>query len=66
MPDGFLVPGKTNGGVYVLRMDPEDVTEVTEKVQIAPSKSGFFYHMGFWVDLNGDGRKDFITARADA
>lgn len=22
--------------------------------------------MGFWVDLNGDGRKDYITARSDA
>ena len=22
--------------------------------------------MGFWVDLNGDGRKDFITARSNA
>lgn len=50
----------------MLRMDAEDVTEVTEKVQISPSKDGFFYHMGFWVDMNGDGRKDFITARADA
>ena len=22
--------------------------------------------MGYWVDLNGDGRKDFITARSNA
>lgn len=22
--------------------------------------------MGFWVDLNGDGRKDFLTARSNA
>ena len=22
--------------------------------------------MGYWVDLNGDGRKDFVTARSNA
>ena len=29
-------------------------------------KSGYFYHVGFWIDLNGDGRKDYLTARSDA
>ena len=66
VPDGFLVPGKTEGGVYILRMDDEGLTTVNEKVMISPKKKGFFYHMGYWVDMNGDGRKDFITARSNA
>ena len=68
VPDGFLVPGKTNGGIYVVRMDSEDLTTVVETVEITESSSSndYFYHMGFWVDLNGDGRKDLITARSNA
>lgn len=27
---------------------------------------GYYYHIGYWVDLNGDGRLDFITARANS
>ena len=64
--DGFLVPGKTNGGVYIITMDPSDVTITTAVTKISTEPRGFFYHMGEWVDLNGDGRKDFITARSDA
>ena len=26
VPDGFLVPGKGDGGMYIIRMDPEDLT----------------------------------------
>ena len=26
VPDGFLVPGKKNGGVYIVRMDPTNLT----------------------------------------
>merc|ERR1712060_341478 len=37
-----------------------------ETVQITAHKNNYFYHMGEWVDLNGDGRKDFITARSNA
>jgi hypothetical protein len=46
--------------------DPSDVTKHTGTYKIAPKKSGYFYHMGQWVDLNGDGRKDYITARSNA
>lgn len=27
VPDGFLVPGKKNGGIYAVRMDPTDITK---------------------------------------
>ena len=66
VPDGFLVPGHSNGGVYIVEMDAEDLTKVTSTTKITEKKSGYFYHMGHWVDLNGDGRKDFLTARSNA
>jgi hypothetical protein len=47
-------------------MDDEDITLAKEKVEISTSKRNYFYHKGEWVDLNGDGRKDFITARSNA
>lgn len=41
---------------------------MTKKVanhKISAKKSGFFYHMGKWVDINGDGRLDYLTARTN-
>ena len=29
VPDGFLVPGKNNGGVYIITMSDSDITETT-------------------------------------
>ena len=66
VPDGFLVPMKTNGGIYIIRVDDNDPTLATGKVQISEKKRGFYYHMGSWVDMNGDGRKDFLTARSNS
>lgn len=66
VPDGFLVPGCTDGGVYIIRMDPSDITQTTDVIKISTEPSGYFYHMGEWIDMNGDGRKDFITARSNA
>lgn len=66
VPDGFLVPTKTNGGIYIVRMDDTDLTKTKSTVKISQEKDGYFYHMGFWVDLNQDGRLDYITARSNA
>jgi len=66
VPDGFLVPGKKDGGIYIVRMDENELTKVVDTVKISDKKNNYFYHMGYWVDLNGDGRKDFITARSNA
>lgn len=66
VPDGFLVPGKSDGGIYIVTMDSKDVTKTTGTHKISAKKDGYFYHMGTWIDLNGDGRKDFITARSNA
>ena len=66
VPDGFLVPFKKNGGLYAVRVSATDITKTTGTVKIDAKKKGHFYHMGYWVDLNGDGRKDYITARSNA
>ena len=66
IPDGFLVPGHANGGLYVATIDAHDITKVTGQHTITSNKDGYFYHMGEWIDLNGDGRKDFITAKSNA
>jgi len=62
VPDGFLPPGKGDGNVFVLV--EENGKWVNHK--ISTLKSGFFYHAGEWIDINGDGRKDFLTARTNA
>ena len=66
VPDGFLVPGHSDGNVFIIKMDDADITKTVSTTQISPSKKGYFYHMGHWIDLNRDGRKDFITARSNA
>jgi len=66
VPDGFLVPGHSNGGLYIITMDDEDITKTVSTVKISADLDGYFYHMGEWLDLNGDGRKDFLTARSNA
>jgi hypothetical protein len=66
VPDGFLVPGHQTGAVWILTTDPADVTKHTGSYKITKEKKDYFYHMGRWVDLNNDGRLDFLTARSNA
>ena len=66
VPDGFIPPGKNNGGIYLVQMDSNDVTKTSKTVTMTHNTNGFYYHMGFWVDLNGDGRKDFLTAKCNS
>ena len=49
-----------------MTMDQYDITKSTSVTKISTEPRGYFYHMGVWIDLNGDGRKDFITARSNA
>lgn len=65
VPDGFLPPGKTNGEVFIITTDPKNVSQKMDQYQISTKKSGWFYHMGRWVDMNGDGRLDYLTARTN-
>lgn len=55
---GFLLPGRGTGDVLI--------THMYEPIQfvISTKKPGFFYHRLVWIDMNGDGRLDALTARA--
>jgi len=71
--DGFLVPGKDKGGLYVVRnpgngaYEWADCLTGTTNLQGAPinTKEGdWFYHKATWMDLTGDGRLSILAARA--
>lgn len=49
-----------------MKMDAEDLTTTESVTMISEMKEGYFYHMGEWIDMNNDGRLDFITARSNA
>lgn len=66
VPDGFLVPGHADGGVYIVIVDNDDITNATACYTMSSNKDGYFYHMGHWIDMNGDGRLDFVTAKSNA
>jgi hypothetical protein len=56
VPDGFLPPGKSDGGVFLA--DPSGTVH-----RITAERKGGFYHEVEWHDFNGDGEKDMLTAR---
>lgn len=60
IPDGFLLPGQSDGGLYVVR-DPH--LEHSLPVRITAYKSGWFYHRATHVRLPG-GKQGILTARA--
>ena len=71
--DGFLVPGKDKGGLYVVRNPGSSMTEsrvcltgITnlQDVTINAGESNWFYHRAIWMDLTGDGRLSILAARA--
>ena len=61
--DGFLVPQKDDGGIYLIQIDAE--LKVKNSVCLTKVKSGFFYHYAEFVDVDGDGLLDIVTARAE-
>lgn len=65
VPDGFLVPGKSTGGIFLLNCDLQrDVEHSLKPIELTSPKLGWFHHMVVWRDMNGDGRLDTLTARA--
>jgi hypothetical protein len=63
--DGFLVPGKDRGGIYVVKNPGNPSTEWTVSLTAAAGTNDrWFYHRAAWVDLTGDGRQSILTARA--
>ena len=75
--DGFLVPGRDRGGLYVVRRPGNGDEEWRVRLaggvgdgsldpdcDDAQDNDGWFYHRAVWVDLTGDGRMSILTARA--
>lgn len=56
--DGFLPPGKSDGGIYWIQNGTLALHRLTAE------DKGWFYHRGVFFDVNGDGLEDIITARA--
>ena len=63
VPNGYQ--GSGNGGVYLVHVSSDDMTKTLGTYKMTPDKEGYFYNMGQWVDLNGDGLLDYITARSN-
>lgn len=57
---GFLVPGKTNGGIWFTAKNGASAGTL---VPLFVAK-GFFYHQAEFYDVNGDGQLDILTCRA--
>eukprot|EP00420_Gonyaulax_spinifera_P020517 CAMPEP_0197902992 /NCGR_PEP_ID=MMETSP1439-20131203/54851_1 /TAXON_ID=66791 /ORGANISM="Gonyaulax spinifera, Strain CCMP409" /LENGTH=436 /DNA_ID=CAMNT_0043524073 /DNA_START=62 /DNA_END=1372 /DNA_ORIENTATION=+ len=67
---GFLVPSHTTGAIWVLEAAAEPhhlngpVKVTKDKAGYKPD-SGWFYHLAFLIDMNGDGKQDILTARCE-
>eukprot|EP00053_Salpingoeca_punica_P008678 m.77565 g.77565 ORF g.77565 m.77565 type:complete len:416 (+) comp14706_c0_seq1:33-1280(+) len=62
VPDGFLVPGYSTGGIWLV---PTPFNGSAVAIEISTSLSGYFYHQVEWYDVDGDGLLDIVTARVD-
>ncbi len=66
---GFLVPTKTNGGLWYYTFTSADRSQITQNAPYELSRSvnkqhDWFYHRVKFVDINGDGSADdLITCR---
>jgi hypothetical protein len=60
--DGFLVPTKDRGGLYIVK-NPGHATEWTVPLTQHDANDRWFYHRAVWIDLTGDGRLSILTAR---
>jgi len=66
---GFLVPSHTVGGIWLLELADEPQVlkkgpvKLTADLKTWKPDSGWFYHKGDLIDMNGDGLLDIVTAR---
>jgi len=68
---GFLVPSHTTGGMWIVELatEPKVLTngpvKITKDLNNWYPDSGWFYHKGALVDMNGDGLSDIVTSRCE-
>jgi hypothetical protein len=67
---GFLVPSHTTGGMWIVELAAQPRVLTSGPVKITRDistrfrpDSGWFYHQGDLVDMNGDGLLDIVTSR---
>jgi hypothetical protein len=61
---GFLVPGKNPGALSLVPLPRQPGAGRMHPIRITADKPGWFYHRAEWVDLDGDGQLELLTARA--
>ena len=61
VPDGFLMPGQSDGGLYAI---PNPNNPESQPIRITARKEGWFYHKAEYIKLPG-GKEGIITARAN-
>ena len=61
VPDGFLMPGQSDGGLYAI---PDPNNPESQPIRITTKKEGWFYHKAVYIKLPG-GKEGIITARAN-
>ncbi|XP_019628570.1 PREDICTED: uncharacterized protein LOC109473102 [Branchiostoma belcheri] len=60
---GFFLPTKTDGGLFLVDGWPGKAGSPVD-ISSDDEKRDWFFHRVEWVDMDGDGRKDALTARA--
>ena len=65
VPDGFMSRDGQSGHVYIMVQEKDDIFDTNRTVRLTEHIENYWYTSEcHWVDMNGDGRKDLLIARA--